>query len=175
MDIGRSAFEMARPIEVRDAPGLPRRPPQQFPGPRARGRPVQTEEVANKTKMTGCLLLGLGYHRDPKAPADDIGDFPRRRTLVAGDKGRFKVPSTAMAPSTSQSDRSRAGLDLAEVEIDDAADATQSAIASVARNALGIAAVTDSIRRHSLRRRSSGPACRRRSCCPRTTCHEFRS
>lgn len=89
MDIGRSAFEMARPIEVRDEPGLARRPPQQFPGPRARGRPAQTEEVANKTKMAGCLLVGLGYHRDAEAPADDIGDFPRRHTLVGDGTGRL--------------------------------------------------------------------------------------
>src|SRR5258708_8770186 len=51
-----SGFEIARPIEIGNQPGLLRPPPQQFLSSLARGRAVESGEGCKPAKMIRCLL-----------------------------------------------------------------------------------------------------------------------
>jgi hypothetical protein len=77
-----SGFEIARPVEIGNQPGLLRLPLQQFPSSQTRGRAVDRCEMREPAKVVVCFLGGLADDGHVQAAADHAGDVAERHALV---------------------------------------------------------------------------------------------
>ena len=71
----RSGFEIARPVEVRDEPGLLRLLAKRFPSSMTRGQVVDRCERRKPAKVVGCFLGGLADNRHVQAAAKRACDL----------------------------------------------------------------------------------------------------
>src|SRR6266566_4559579 len=77
-----SGFEIARPVEIGNQPGLLRLPPQQFPSSQTRGLAVDRCEMGEPAKVVGCFVGGLGDDRHVQTTADHVSDVSERHALI---------------------------------------------------------------------------------------------
>jgi hypothetical protein len=75
-------FEIARPIEIGNQPGLLRLPTQQFPSSLTRGRAVDRCETRKPAKVVGGFLRGLADDRHVQTAADHASDVSERHTFI---------------------------------------------------------------------------------------------
>src|SRR5208337_1149825 len=88
----RSGFEIARPVEIGNQPGLFRLPSQQFASSLTRSRVIERREMREPVEVVGCFLGGLADDRYVQSAADHASDVSERHApfgdpMVAGSCG----------------------------------------------------------------------------------------